>query len=71
MRKLFVILLLAACWLTAGAQAEVERWGRFEASFKASFKADVKGNPFDVALTATFSGPDTTFTVRGFYDKVV
>lgn len=64
MRKLFVILLLAACWLTAGAQAEVERWGRFEASFK----ADVKGNPFDVALTATFSGPDTTFTVRGFYD---
>ena len=27
-----------------------------------------KGNPFDIELTATFSGPDTTLTVRGFYD---
>ena len=46
------------------AQDKVECWGRYEISIPAK----VKGNPFDVELTATFNGPDTTLTVRGFYD---
>lgn len=46
------------------AADKVARWGRYEVSIK----ADVKGNPFDVELSAVFTGPDTTFTVRGFYD---
>lgn len=38
------------------AQDKVECWGRYEISIPAK----VKGNPFDVELTATFNGPDTT-----------
>lgn len=60
---LFLLLLLLG--ISGGfAQDKVECWGRYEISLPAK----VKGNPFDIELTATFSGPDTTLTVRGFYD---
>lgn len=59
----FLLLLLLG--ISGGfAQDKVECWGRYEISLPAK----VKGNPFDIELTATFSGPDTTLTVRGFYD---
>ena len=59
----FLLLLLFG--ISGGfAQDKVECWGRYEISLPAK----VKGNPFDIELTATFSGPDTTLTVRGFYD---
>ena len=59
----FLLLLLLG--ISGGfAQDKVECWGRYEISIPAK----VKGNPFDVELTATFNGPDTTLTVRGFYD---
>ena len=58
-------LLLFLLGISGGfAQDKVECWGRYEISLPAK----VKGNPFDIELTATFSGPDTTLTVRGFYD---
>ena len=57
-------LLFTAVVAGLRAQDKVERWGRFETVIK----ADVKGNPFDVGFSAVFTGPDTTFTVRGFYD---
>lgn len=59
--------LIALCCLgtwNVSAQEKVECWGRFELPLQAK----VKGNPFDAELTATFEGPDTTITVRGFYD---
>lgn len=57
----FLLLLLFG--ISGGfAQDKVECWGRYEISLPAK----VKGNPFDIELTATFSGPDTTLTVRGF-----
>ena len=49
------------------AQDKVECWGRYEISIPAK----VKGNPFDVELTATFNGPDTTLTVRGFMMEMI
>ena len=59
----FLLLLLLGS--SGGfAKDKVECWGRYEISLPAK----VKGNPFDIELTATFSGPDTTLTVRGFYD---
>ena len=59
----FLLLLLFG--ISGGfPQDKVECWGRYEISLPAK----VKGNPFDIELTATFSGPDTTLTVRGFYD---
>lgn len=64
MRKNIITLLLIISAMAAAAQTQVERWGRFETSFKAG----VEGNPFDVELKATFTGPDTTLTVSGFYD---
>ena len=63
MKRLSVFLLLL-CSLCAGAQPRVERWGCFELSLPAV----VQGNPFDVALTATFSNGSERMTVRGFYD---
>jgi hypothetical protein len=51
----FLLLLLLG--ISGGfAQDKVECWGRYEISLPAK----VKGNPFDIELTATFSGPDTT-----------
>ena len=41
-----------------------ERWGVFELEYS----ANVKGNPFDVSLVATFTNGDESITVRGFYD---
>lgn len=62
----FLLLLLLG--ISGGfAQDKVECWGRYEISLPAK----VKGNPFDIELTATFSGPDTTLTVRGFYDGMI
>ncbi len=59
---------MAALWCaamsTVAAQNVVEQWGRYEVCLQ----AEVEGNPFDTELTATFVGPDTTVTVRGFYD---
>src|SRR5574344_264882 len=62
-RFISVLILLTAASLVQ-AQTTVERWGRFEASFR----ANVKGNPFDVQLTAVFSGPGKVVVVHGFYD---
>ena len=61
-----LITLFAAILVTAAsfAQAQVERWGCFETSYKAS----VKSNPFDVKLTATFTNGSEKMVVRGFYD---
>lgn len=61
-----LVFFLLSIFVASGLRAadKVERWGRYEVSIK----ADVKGNPFDVELSAVFTGPDTTFTVRGFYD---
>ena len=58
------LLLLFLSIFGGFAQDKVECWGRYEISLLAK----VTGNPFDVEFTATFSGPDTTLTVRGFYD---
>ena len=47
----FLLLLLFG--ISGGfAQDKVECWGRYEISLPAK----VKGNPFDIELTATFSG---------------
>ena len=61
-----LVFFLLSIFVASGLRAadKVARWGRYEVSIK----ADVKGNPFDVELSAVFTGPDTTFTVRGFYD---
>lgn len=58
------LLLLFLSIFGGFAQDKVECWGRYEISLLAK----VTGNPFDVEFTATFSGPYTTLTVRGFYD---
>lgn len=42
----------------------VPRWGVHEITLKAT----APGNPFDVALTATFTDGKTTLKVRGFHD---
>jgi hypothetical protein len=47
----------------AGAPT-VPRWGVHEIALK----GPSAGNPFDVALSATFTDGGTTLTVRGFYD---
>lgn len=60
----FVIALYLCGILSISAQVKVECWGRHEIVLP----AQVKGNPFNVELTAVFKGPDTTLTVRGFYD---
>ena len=58
------LLCLLLCCLPGRAQERVERWGCFELSLPAA----VQGNPYDVALTATFTSGGETLTVRGFYD---
>lgn len=63
MKRFCLILLLIAAVACSVSAAAVERWGRFELAMKAK----TSSNPFDVELTATFSGPDTTMTVSGFY----
>jgi hypothetical protein len=52
-------------YLSAGAQQTIEQWGRFELTIN----QEHKGNNFtDVQLQALFTGPDTSYTVNGFYD---
>lgn len=46
------------------AQCKIERWGRYELSIPAK----LKGNPFDVKVSATFIHADREVTVEGFYD---
>lgn len=64
--SLFVLLfpLLLTASQPSRAQQRVERWGCFELSLPAA----VQGNPFEVALTATFTCGAESQTVRGFYD---
>lgn len=64
MKNICFVLLMLLCFAGAANADEVERWGRYEVTLKAA----VGGNPFDAELSATFKGPDTTMTVRGFYD---
>jgi len=62
--KLFVIFALLPC--LAFAQS-VERWGHHDLSLTA-LAAQVKGNPFEVELTATFVNGSDTLVVPGYYD---
>jgi hypothetical protein len=69
MKKLLKTISLNSIFLllifTANAQQKVERWDRFELSFKYTSA----GNSFkDVNLSAKFSNNDTSFTVQGFCD---
>lgn len=63
MKKALSAIILTILTLTVTAQ-ETEKWGRFETSFEAS----VKGNPFDVEMTATFTNGAESISVKGFYD---
>ena len=64
MRRLTIVLFSLLLCLAAAAQERVERWGCYELSLPAA----VAGNPFDVAVSATFTSGDASLTVRGFYD---
>ncbi|MDQ3848915.1 MAG: DUF5060 domain-containing protein [Thermoproteota archaeon] len=64
--SLFLFLFFHCLFIFAAPDAdEIERWSRFEASFK----GPQSGNPFtDVWLTAEFSNGHQKFNVEGFYD---
>lgn len=64
MRIYSFLIVICLGILHLSAQVKVECWGRHELSIPAK----VKGNPFEVEFSATFKGPHTTLTVRGFYD---
>ena len=66
MKKLTLLLtvLLLGAATSLFARTEVERWGCFELRLNHAAKA----NPFDVALSATFTNGDRKIVVRGFYD---
>lgn len=49
------------------AQSQVERWDRYEVSLTVP-KREVKGNPFEVQLSATFINGTDTLVVPGYYD---
>jgi len=60
-------LCLWAAFSVAGRASEgqsVEMWDVFEVSLP----AQVKGNPFDVSLSAVFKNGDASVKVNGFYD---
>jgi hypothetical protein len=65
-RKLTIIIsLFFSLSFFANAQQKIEQWNRFEISLKYS----CTGNCFkDVHINATFTGPDTSYVVPGFYD---
>ena len=63
MKKVLSAIILAILTLPCFAQ-EIEKWGRFEVCYNTS----VKGNPYDVDLSATFTNGGETMTVKGFYD---
>ena len=59
------ICVLSPAPAAVGGDREVERWGRWEATFE----GPATGNPDrDVTLTATFRQGETTLRVAGFYD---
>ena len=59
---LSIFLLLE---FSVAAQQRVEQWNRFEINLAYAHS----GNCFrEITLSATFTGPDTTFIVSGFYD---
>lgn len=62
-RILAITAILLGFIITLVAQ-NVEQWGRFE--LKYIYTSAI--NPFDVKLSARFSGNDTTIIVDGFYD---
>ena len=64
-KHLLTACILGLLTLPLMAQTSVEQWGLFELKLPVSKES---GNPFDKKLTATFSCPDTTITVTGFYD---
>ena len=65
-RRFFFLLssLLLTFIIPARSQERVARWDCFELSLPAT----VRGNPFEVELSATFSCAGESRTVRGFYD---
>lgn len=67
--KRFYFFLLFICLnnFFLFAQCEIERWERYELSIPAK----VKGNPFDVKVSATFIHADKEVTVAGFYDGMI
>ncbi len=64
MKRFLFSLLALLLVLCAAAQDRVERWGCYELTLSAT----VPGNPYDVALTATFTNGSDKYTVRGFCD---
>lgn len=66
MRRLLPFLTLLLPSLMS-AQTQVERWERYEVSLTAP-KREVKGNPFDVKLSATFIHVNDTLVIPGYYD---
>lgn len=60
----FVLACLITLSTSLSAQ-DIERWDLYEVSLPVREEAD---NPFKVKLTATFTCPDTSITVHGFYD---
>lgn len=64
-KRFLLILLAVLLWTGSGLYAsEVEKW----ACYEISLNAPVKGNPFDVSLSAVFSCGEERVEVPGFYD---
>lgn len=59
------VLLCMLVSISAFSQQKVEKWGRFEVSYKLSIK---ESECADVKLTARFECKDSSFLVSGFYD---
>jgi hypothetical protein len=58
-------ILFLSIFISGIAQQPIEQWNRFELSVQHNYK----GNPFkEVQWQAILTGPDTTYTVSGFYD---
>ncbi len=63
-RKLFLLLPLLPSIVFAQS---VERWGHYDISLTVP-EREVKGNPFDIELSATFINGNDTLIVPGYYD---
>lgn len=63
MKRSILLLWSLMLFFTTTAQVTVEQWNRYEFASK----VQVKGNPFDLSFSATFTHADTTMTVSGFY----
>ena len=66
MSRAALLLLVATAVFSSPTSPSVERWGLFQLNLTAPTAA--KTNPFDTALSATFTLDSTTMTVNGFYD---